>query len=141
MRPPIGWIWLRAAAHQAFAAPLGEDFVDLRFGLRDRFGGSLLAAGGARHHVRDDRKSENFTDQIEPSPRHLVKISLISVSACATDSAAVCSPRAARAIMFGMIGRAKISPIAAFAGPGQPRLTVHSSAVFSTASLSGGCDP
>src|SRR5215218_5021017 len=62
MRPPIGWIWLRAAAHQAFAAPLGEDFVDLRFGLRDRLGGSLLAAGGARHNVRDDRKSENFTN-------------------------------------------------------------------------------
>ena len=41
--------------------------------------------------------------------------------------------------MSGISGRANISPIAALAGPGQPRLTVQSLALLRVASLSGGC--
>src|SRR5215217_1242333 len=78
---------------------------------------------------------------ISPSPRHFSKMAVISASAAATESSGDCCPVAARAIMFGRVGRAKISPIAALAGPGWPRLVVQSLAVFSNASLSAGCEP
>src|SRR3954465_15700178 len=77
---------------------------------------------------------------MSPSARHLSKIAVISASASAPESSGDCWPVAARAIMFGRVGRAKISPIAALAGPGWPRLVVQSLAVFNSDNLSAGSD-
>ena len=64
-----------------------------------------------------------------------------ALSAAATDSCALCSPRATRANMLGMTKVLKISPSAVLAGPGCPMLTLHFVASLSSASLSAGLDP
>src|SRR5690606_28475021 len=53
-----------------------------------------------------------------PCSRHLLKTAVICCSATSTDSRALCSPRATRANMFGMMKVLKTSPSAVFAGPG-----------------------